>query len=193
MTAPLANDIADRLGQIGRHWGLLLVFGILTLAAGVAAVAWPGVTVVVAAVLFGIQLVVSGVFQFIGAFGHDEGSGGMRVLSALLGLLALVVGLYAVRHLLVSVLALALLLGIFWVASGFVQLFGALSHRGLPHRGWIVFTGILSVLAGLVVLVYPGISLVTLAFVLGFWLIVYGFMEIGLAFRVRSAGKLLPS
>jgi uncharacterized membrane protein HdeD (DUF308 family) len=186
MTAPLTNDIADRLGRIGRHWGLLLVFGILTLAAGAAAVAWPG-----AAVLFGVQLVVSGVFQFIGAFGHDEGSGGMRVLSALLGLLALVVGLYAVRHVLVSVLALALLLGIFWVVSGFIQLFGALSHQGLPHRGWIGFTGVLSVLTGLVVLVYPGISLVTLAFVLGFWLIVYGFMEIGLAFRVRSAGKLL--
>jgi uncharacterized membrane protein HdeD (DUF308 family) len=191
MTAPLTNDIADRLGQIGRHWGLLLVFGILTLAAGAAAVAWPGPTVIVVAVVFGVQLVVYGVFEFISAFGHDEGSAGMRVLSALLGLLSLVVGLYAVRHVLVSVVALALLLGIFWVASGFVQIFGALAHRLLPHRGWVGFTGVLSVLAGLVVLVYPGISLVTLTFVLGFWLIVYGFMEIGLAFRVRSAGKLL--
>jgi uncharacterized membrane protein HdeD (DUF308 family) len=34
---------------------------------------------------------------------------------------------------------------------------------------------------------WPGISLVTLAFVLGFWLIVYGIMEIAVAFRMRSA------
>jgi uncharacterized membrane protein HdeD (DUF308 family) len=47
--------------------------------------------------------------------------------------------------------------------------------------------GVLSVLAGLVVLAYPGISLVTLALVLGVWLIIYGVMEIALAFRVRSA------
>ncbi len=47
--------------------------------------------------------------------------------------------------------------------------------------------GVLSILAGIVVLAYPGITLVTLALVLGVWLIIYGVMEIGLAFRVRSA------
>jgi uncharacterized membrane protein HdeD (DUF308 family) len=47
--------------------------------------------------------------------------------------------------------------------------------------------GVLSILAGIVVLAYPGISLVTLALVLGVWLIIYGVMEIALAFRVRSA------
>jgi uncharacterized membrane protein HdeD (DUF308 family) len=49
------------------------------------------------------------------------------------------------------------------------------------------FVGVLSVIAGILVIMWPGLSLVTLAFVLGFWLIVYGVMEIGLAFRVRSA------
>ena len=48
------------------------------------------------------------------------------------------------------------------------------------------FIGALSVVAGVVVFMWPGISLVTLAFVLGFWLIVYGIMEIAVAFRVRS-------
>ena len=45
------------------------------------------------------------------------------------------------------------------------------------------------VVAGVVVLVYPGISLATLAVVLGFWLLVYGIMEIVLAFRLRSVGQ----
>jgi uncharacterized membrane protein HdeD (DUF308 family) len=49
--------------------------------------------------------------------------------------------------------------------------------------------GLLSVVAGVVVLVYPGISLATLAIVLGFWLLVYGIMEIVLAFRLRSVGQ----
>jgi uncharacterized membrane protein HdeD (DUF308 family) len=181
------TDAADLVASIGRHWIWLLSFGILTLLAGVAAVAWPGPTVIAIAVLFGIQLVVAGIFQFVNAFASSDLTGGVRVLSAVLGLFAFIVGLYAIRHVLVSVVALALLLGIFWVVNGFVEIFNALAHRDYPNRGWTGFMGVLSILAGIVVLAYPGISLVTLALVLGVWLIIYGVMEIAAAFRVRSA------
>ncbi|HEX3308185.1 MAG TPA: HdeD family acid-resistance protein, partial [Streptosporangiaceae bacterium] len=178
--------IGDQLGRIGRHWGWLLFFGILMVAAGVAAVAWPGPTVVVLAILFGIQIIVSGIFSFINAFAADE-SGGMRVWNVILGLLGIVIGLYAVRHIIVSVVALALLIGIYWVAYGIAQIYAAIAHRELPHRGWMGFTGALSVVAGIIVIAWPGPSLVTLAIVLGVWLIIYGVMEIALAFQVRSA------
>ncbi len=113
-------------------------------------------------------------------------TGGVRVLNAVLGLLAFVVGLYAVRHVLVSVVALAVLLGIFWIINGFVEIFGATDQpRRAHHESWTGFMGLLSIAAGVVVLAYPGISLVTLALVLGIWLIIYGVMEIGLAFRVQ--------
>lgn len=46
--------------------------------------------------------------------------------------------------------------------------------------------GIVSVLAGIVILVYPGISLLVLAVVLGIWLIIFGAMQITIAFRIRS-------
>jgi uncharacterized membrane protein HdeD (DUF308 family) len=186
MTTPLSRDIGDELGRLGRHWGWLLFFGILMVAAGVCAVVWPGPTVLVLAILFGIQIIVSGIFSFINAFAADE-SGGMRVWNVILGLLGIVVGLYAVRHILVSVVALALLIGIYWVAYGIVQIYMAIAHRELPHRGWMGFIGALSVIAGIIVIAWPGPSLVTLALVLGIWLIIYGIMEIVLAFRERSA------
>ena len=44
--------------------------------------------------------------------------------------------------------------------------------------------------AGILVLVYPAISLLTLAVVLGVWLLIYGVMEMALAFRLRSASKV---
>jgi uncharacterized membrane protein HdeD (DUF308 family) len=174
MEGTLRNDVADVLAGVGRHWGWVLAFGIVTLLAGLLAVAWPGRTLVVIAVLFGVQLVAAGVFRFVAAFAADEASGATRVLLALLGVLSFVVGLYAVRHVLVTLAALALLLGIFWVVNGTVEAFTALSHRGMPGRGWTVLVGLLSVLAGIVVLAYPGISLATLAVVLGFWLLVLG-------------------
>ena len=189
MDRTLRKDVAEVLAGVGRHWGWVLTFGILTLLAGLAALAWPGRTIVVVAVLFGIQLVAAGIFRFVAAFAADEKSGATRVLLALLGVLSLVAGLYALRHLLVTVAALALLLGIFWIVNGAVELFTALSYRGMPGRGWTVFMGLLSVVAGVVVLAYPGISLATLCVSLAVWLLVYGTMEIALAFQLRSVGR----
>jgi uncharacterized membrane protein HdeD (DUF308 family) len=189
MDRELRTDAADVLAGIGRHWGWVLTFGIITLLAGLLTVVWPDRTIVVIAVLFGIQLIVAGIFRFVAALAADEESGGTRVLLALLGVLSLIVGLYAVRHLQVTVAALALLLGIFWIVNGVVETFAALSHRGMPSRGWTIFMGLLSIVAGIVVLVYPGISLLTLALVLGFWLLLYGIMEIVAAFRLRQVGQ----
>ena len=188
MDREVRTDAADMLADVGRHWGWVLAFGIITLLAGLLTLAWPGRTIVVVAVLFGIQLVVAGIFRFVAAFASDDESGGTRVLLALLGVLSFIVGLYALRHILITVAALALLLGIFWIVNGAVETFTALSHRGMQGRGWTIFMGLLSVVAGVVVLVYPAISLATLAIVLGFWLLVYGIMEIVLAFRLRSVG-----
>jgi uncharacterized membrane protein HdeD (DUF308 family) len=179
-------DAADVLARLGRSWAWFMVFGVITLLAGVAVLAWPGRTLIVIAVLFGIQLIVTGIFRFVAAFASDDLTGGTRVLLALLGVLSLVIGLYAVRHVLVTLLALALLLGIFWVINGSVELFMALSLRGMPDRGWTGLMGVLSIFAGIILLAYPGISLLTLAVVLSVWLLVLGVMEITLALRIRS-------
>jgi len=186
MTQILRPDPGDVLGRVGRHWGWLLVFGIITVAAGIVALAWPGPTIVVIAILFGIELVVLGVFRFVAAFGHDLTSG-TRILYALLGVLSLIIGLYALRHVLITVVALGLLLGIFWVINGFVELFAALSHREMRHRGWTGVLGALSIVAGIILLAYPVLSVVVLSVVVAIWLLVFGFMEIGMAAQVRSA------
>jgi uncharacterized membrane protein HdeD (DUF308 family) len=182
----MRGDPADMLAAVGRHWGWVLAFGIITLLVGIAALAWPGRTLVVVAVLFGIQLIVMGIFRFASAFAHDDRSGGTRVLLAVLGVLSLIIGLYAVRHVLITLLALVVLLGIFWIVSGAIELFTALSRADTRHRGWTAAMGGLSVVAGIVVLAYPGISLLVLDVVLSVWLLLFGVMQIMLAFRTRS-------
>jgi uncharacterized membrane protein HdeD (DUF308 family) len=149
MTQPLRPDPADFLGRLGRHWGWALAFGIITVIAGVVALAWPGPTLLVIAILFGIELVWLGVFRFVAAFGHDVNAG-TRILGA-------------------------------------VELFTALSHSEVPHRAWLIFMGILSIIAGLILLAYPGISLVVLYVIVGIWLLVFGFMEISIAWQMRAA------
>lgn len=188
MTEPVQQP-AEMLARLGRHWGWVLAYGVLTMVAGIAVLAWPGETLLVAAVLFGIQLIVSGIFRFVAALAADELAGGARVLLALLGVLSVIVGLWAVRHVLLTLLALVVLLGIFWVVNGAIEVFAALSHRGMADRGWTVVMGLLSIAAGIIVLAYPGLTLVGLAVVLGIWLLIFGALEAVAAFRLRSAGR----
>ena len=189
-TTGVRADPADMVARVGRHWGWVLGFGCVTFVLGILALAWPGRTLIVVAVVFGAQLVVMGIFRFVSAFASSDLTGGTRVLLALLGVLSLIIGLYAVRHILVTLLALALLLGIFWVVNGAIELFSALSHRGMQGRGWTAFMGLLSIASGIIVLAYPGISLRVLAVVLSIWLLVYGVMLILLAFQVRPPAGL---
>jgi uncharacterized membrane protein HdeD (DUF308 family) len=189
MSTGTAEDMGDVLLRAGRSWGWALAFGIVSALVGLLALVWPGKTLVVLAVLLGVQFVVAGIFRFVEAvaFGGDE-SGGARVLLAILGVLSLVVGLYALRHVLVTLVALALILGIYWVVNGVVDVFVAISDKGLPRRGWRIALGGLSIVAGLIALVYPDISLLALTWVAGAWLLVLGVVQIVLSFRLRAAG-----
>ena len=186
MTTTLGQEPTDLISQVGRHWGWVLAYGILTVLAGVAVLAWPSETLLVIAVLFGVQLIISGIFRFVGALASDDLTGGTRVMLALLGVLSIIIGLWAVRHAVLTLVALIVFLGIFWVINGLIEIFAALSHRDMPDRGWSVLMGVLSAIAGIIVLAYPGLTLVGLAVILGIWLLVFGILEIIAAFRLRK-------
>lgn len=177
----------DLGGRLRRHWGWVLGYGIVTLLLGIAVLAWPGATLLVIAVLFGCQLIVYGAFRFVSAFAYHSLTGGTRVLFALLGMLALILGLWAIRHVGLTLLVLAALLGIFWVVDGAVGIYTAISlDQGTPGRGWAITSGVLAIIAGIILLAYPGLSLTVLTVILGVWLLVFGIMEIVAGFHLRS-------
>jgi uncharacterized membrane protein HdeD (DUF308 family) len=164
----------------------MLAFGILTIAAGICALAWPGITLLAAAIVFGVQLIVAGIYRLVAAFAAPGESTGTRVMLGVLGVLSLIIGLYAVRHVLLTIVALALLLGIFWVANGVIELFTAFSNREASGRGWLVAMGIVSIVAGVLLLAIPGLSLMVMVFLIGAWLIFFGLLQTALALRLRS-------
>ena len=180
------SDPADAMITLGRSWGWIFFFGVVTLIAGVMTVSWPGRTVLVIAVLFGLQLFIGGIFRLVMAFTTE--AEGHRVAYALIGILSIVVGILCLRHIFQTVTALALILGLFWVIMGVMDFFGGIFVKDMPRRGWTIFEGVLAFVAGLVVLFNPHISLATLAWVLGIWLIVYGVMEIAASFSIRKLG-----
>ena len=174
------------LASIGRHWGVLLTLGIISLIVGIMALVWPGATVVVIAFLLAAYLIVTGIFEIVRGFGSGL-SGGMRALLFIGGILSFILGLIAIRGAFQAVEILAIFIGIAFLFRGFAALFLGIEQK--EGRGWNIFGGIIMLIGGVVVLVWPGISLVTLAWVTGIWLIVGGIFEIIAAFRLRSAVK----
>jgi uncharacterized membrane protein HdeD (DUF308 family) len=179
------TDVHDQVTRVGRAWWWPALFGVVSIIAGVLVLAWPGPTLVVLAVLFGIELIVWGIYRLIGAITFGDAGGGARTLWAILGVLSLLLGFYALRHIVITLLALGLLLGIFWLVDGIGLIVSAVEHRGMPGRGLSLLSGVLGVIAGLVLLVWPSISLLTLAWLAGLWLLIVGVMQVGVAIQLR--------
>ncbi len=176
-----------------RHlWKARLALGLIALALGVVVLVWPGPSILVAAVLFGLFLVLSGIIELVFALTLDV-SVGNRILLLISGALSLILGVLAFRHFGqgYAVLLLAIWIGVAFIFQGVTELTLAISHREIPGRGWLVFGGILGVLAGIVVLGWPFGSIVVLALVTGIWLVIIGIARIVSAFRTRKAGEAI--
>lgn len=169
-------------------WKSTLISGVLAVGLGIAVVAWPGISVLVAAIFFGAYLLVTGIAQVVFAFSLHVSAGG-RVLLFISGAASVILAVLSFRHLFDAILLLAIWIGIGFIFRGVATAVSAISDPTLPGRGWNIFVGVISFIAGIVVLASPFESIGTLALVTGIWLIVIGLMEIITAFGIRSAGK----
>jgi uncharacterized membrane protein HdeD (DUF308 family) len=189
MTNSEKTVLEGPLQQLARSaWQLLLLTGVTAVALGVIVLAWPGKTLLVAGVLFGIYLVVSGIGYVFAAFGTHSGAA-MRVLTFITGVISLVLGLFCFRDKYEAVALLALWIGISWVFRGMTLLVTALSLDHLPGRGWQVLSGLIIVIGGGVLIVSPIDSIAILTLVAGCWLIAIGVVDVVTAFQVRHRAK----
>ncbi|WP_408632755.1 HdeD family acid-resistance protein [Mycobacterium simiae] len=171
-------------------WKATLASGAMTLIVGIVVLAWPGISVLAAAIAFGVYLLITGVAQVMFAFSLQVSAGG-RVLLFVSGAASLVLAVLAFRHFGNAVLLLAIWIGIGFIFRGVATTISAISDATLPGRGWSIVLGVLTLLAGLVVLASPFASIITLALVVGVWLVVIGVLEAVASFGIRKAARQL--
>jgi uncharacterized membrane protein HdeD (DUF308 family) len=186
---PREPDPREIVAALGRHWGILLSFGIIMAGLGVAVMVWPDKTIVVLAILLGVALLVSGVFSLVAGFTQPDQQTSTRVLSVISGILSILLGLLAFQGITQATVILAIIVGIGWVMRGIIDLVAGIGASGVPGRGLAITTGILSLIAGVAVLVWPSITLTVLAWVGGLWLVIVGLVQIAAAFSLRSAAR----
>jgi uncharacterized membrane protein HdeD (DUF308 family) len=182
-------DARVLVAALGRHWGILLGFGIVMAGLGIAVMAWPDKTIVVLAVLLGISLLVSGVFSIVAGFTQPDQQTSTRVLTVISGVLSIVLGFIAFQGVTQATVILAIVVGVGWLVRGMVDLVTGLGAKGVPGRGLVITTGALSLAAGVAVLVWPSVTLTALAWIGGLWLLLVGLVQVLAAFTLRSAAK----
>jgi uncharacterized membrane protein HdeD (DUF308 family) len=186
MTAPERPKLLKHL------WIYTLLSGLLSVILGVLVTLHPGNAVWVAAIFLGAYLLVSGIAQVILAFSLHVSAGG-RVMLFISGAASLVLAVLAFKDIgeesPMAILLLAIWIAVSFIFRGVSTAATAISDPGLPGRGWAIFFGVISILAGIVVMASPIDSLVLLAWVVGIWLVVMGVFEIGSAFSIRKGSK----
>jgi len=188
------SEAAGGVGGLGPAvarlaWTAALAAAIGMLAAGVLLLVWPKATLTVVAILIGAALLVAGVFRLVDGIMDRGQTGGMRAADVVIGILAIIAGLYCIKHNSLTILAVALVVGVLWIIYGVGDLITAATQGKVPGRGLRVVTGLFSLAAGLVILFWPGISLILLLTVLGAWLLFYGVVLAVLALRLRRDSK----
>ncbi|HET6673677.1 MAG TPA: DUF308 domain-containing protein [Agromyces sp.] len=165
------------------------ISGAVALIVGLLITFWPKNSAVVLTVILGIYLIIAGL-AYVGLGIFSKGiSGGARALDIILGVLFVIGGVLAVANPTESAVVvgifLGVLIGILWIVEGIVAL---VQSSDAPSRGWAIFFGILSIIAGIVLLFSP-LYVVVLWWILGIGLIVLGIMQIVRAFSFGRGAK----
>jgi len=179
----MTTEVVDVVSGFRWPKWALIVFGIVSIIGGALALVWPGITILALVILLGIELVFWGVMLMVNAFETGQG----RVLAVILGVLALIAGAMLFLQPLRNVGSVVIVLSVFWVVGGLIEAIESIVERG-RNWGWELTSGLLSVAAGVVAIVWPGITLLVIAVMAGVWMIMIGLTRLFAAFsRPRMA------
>jgi uncharacterized membrane protein HdeD (DUF308 family) len=119
--------------------------------------------------------------------------GNFRTMFLFRGIVAVLFGILALVWPKITLVVLVLLFGIFAVISGITAVAAALRTRGEQGWGLLLFEGIVGILAGVVALVWPGITALVFLYLLAAWAIITGILELvaPLGFPMRGGRAVL--
>jgi uncharacterized membrane protein HdeD (DUF308 family) len=139
--------------ELKKGWWLFLLSGIIGVLIGGLLIFWPGATISVVTAIVGFFMIVTGVIRFFVAVFDSHSQD--RWLMAIAGILGIALGVVVMKNPEGTIKVIALIVAIFWLISGLVDLFRGLTNSSLPDRTLRIVFGVMSALFGLVILVWP--------------------------------------
>ena len=186
MTGLSIDEERQMAAVVSKNWWLLLVLGIVSMLAGIVIVLQPAGSTFVIAVILAIYLLISGIVGIVRAFGRGI-PGGIRALYAISGVIGILLGGLMFRFgPEEKVEIFGIFVAVWFLFSGVLQLVS--SSQLSEGKGWGIFSGIVYLLAGVVLIINPW-AVGIFVWMAGIMLFVIGIFEIISAFQVKSLAK----
>jgi uncharacterized membrane protein HdeD (DUF308 family) len=171
---------------LSRRWWVFGIRGAVAIVFGILTLVWPAITVVVLVMVYGFYAIVDGITHIAAAVGPaGRETRGFMIVG---GAISIVAGIIAFSWPGITALALLVVIAIWAIFSGLVEIVAvARLRRGLPGN-WTYFVGGgLSVLFGIVLLAWPERGAIALAWFIGLCAIIIGVVLVAISLRLRGA------
>lgn len=190
---PGGDPVMDAMSaMLARNWWVVALRGVFAILFGLIALFLPGVAIASLILLFAAYMLVDGILAiFSGVRAARQGERwGWLIFEGIVDILA---GLVAFFSPLLTVLFFVCLMAAWAVLSG-AMMIGAAFQLHIAHgRWWMLFGGIVSVIWGILLLLWPFVGALVLTWWMGAYALVFGGVLIALAFRLRSRRHAMPS
>jgi uncharacterized membrane protein HdeD (DUF308 family) len=169
---------------------LLIMRGVLGVVIGLICFAWPGITIAVLVGIFAIYAILDGITNlFIGL--HNTATHGRSWMQVLQGIVGIAAGVLTFIWPGVTALVLILFIGAWAIVTGGLEIAAAIRLRRVIHGEWMLgFSGLISIIFGILVLAFPAAGAVGISWILGAYSAAAGFILIALGIRLRTGPAL---
>jgi len=174
------------LEKFTQNWWMYAVRGVVAVIFGVLALIWPGQTLQALVLVFGAYALVDGIFAiFAGIASHRYFERWWAVL--LEGIVGVVIGLLTFFWPNITALVLLYFIAGWALITGIFEIVAAIQLRSVITGEWMmILGGLLSIIFGILLFVFPGAGAVSLVWLIGIYAVVFGISEIFFAFRLRG-------
>src|SRR6202158_496242 len=163
------------------NWWALAIRGVVGILLGIAAVAWPGITLLVLIAVFAVYLLIDGVLALI------AGARARSWLLAVEGAAGIVAAILAVLWPGITALILVYLIAAWAIVTGALELGAAYLLRRVVKGEWLlVVGGVISIAFGILLAINPAAGLVTIVWLFGAYMLIFGAITLALGLRLRS-------
>ncbi|HEX8032914.1 MAG TPA: HdeD family acid-resistance protein [Ktedonobacterales bacterium] len=176
-----------------RIWWSLVIRGVLAILFGIVAFIYTGQTLLALVFVFGVFAVLSGIATLVAAVRAGEAHQRWGWL-AVSGILSIAAGIVAFVWPGITALAFVYLVAAWAILSGGAEIAFALAYPDTLAHPWLAgLSGLLSVVFGILLAVWPRAGVVTLTWLVGIYAIAYGATLLYYAFRLQEVRKAVGS
>jgi uncharacterized membrane protein HdeD (DUF308 family) len=166
-------------------WKSYLLRGIAALLFGIFTLIWPSLTVFILVILFAVYVVIDGIFLIAGGF-RSPNAYRHRWLIILQGVLGVIIGIAAFIWPGITAVALLYLIGAWAVITGIIEIVAGINMRKeIRGEGWMIASGVLSVILGILLMLWPFEGIIAVALLIGIYALIYSGFMFFMTYRAR--------